>query len=122
MSGDREAMSEQLLVRERAGYNKVFRSGHEPEKGCSQSSERELSAHSLDDERESYDGEEVEGVEGGEDKCGEGEEDEEYEGEDDGDEGEGDETDPKGGDQKAQRTVILVLSSFLRCGPLMISS
>ena len=98
MSGDREVMSEQSLVREGAGYDKVFSSGHELEKGFSWLSERELSAHSLDDEGESYDGEEVEGVEGGEDKCGEGEEDKEYEGKDDGDEGEGDETDPMGGD------------------------
>ena len=100
MSGDREVMSEQSLVREGAGYDKVFSSGHELEKGFSWLSERELSAHSLDDEGESYDGEEVEGVEGGEDKCGEGEEDEEYEGEDDSDEGEGegDEMDLEGGD------------------------
>ena len=98
MSGHREVMSEQSLVREGAGYDKVFSSGHELEKGFSWSTERELSAHSLDDDGEIYDGEEVEGVEGGEDKCGEGEEDEEYKGEDDGDEGEGDETNPEGGD------------------------
>ena len=66
-------------------------------------SERELSAHSPDDEGESYDGEEVEDVEGGEDECGEGEEDEEYEGEDDGDEGEGDETNPEGGDLESPK-------------------
>ena len=103
MSGHREVMSEQSLVREGAGYDKVFPLGHEPEKGFSWSSERELLAYSLDDEGESYDGEEVEGVEGGEDKCGEGEEDEEYEGEDDGDEGEGDETDPVEGDLESPK-------------------
>ena len=64
MSGDREAMSEQLLVHEGARYDKVFPLGHEPEKGFSWSSERELSAHSLDDEGESYAGEEVRGCRG----------------------------------------------------------
>ena len=103
MSGDREAMSEQSSIREGTRYDKVFPSGHELEKGFSWSSEREMSAHSLDDEGESYDGEEVQGVEGGEDKCGEGEEDEEYEGEDDGDEGEGNETDPVEGDLESPK-------------------
>ena len=59
MSADKEATSEQSSVREGAGYDKVFPLGHEPEKGFSWSSERELLAYSLDDEGESYAGEEV---------------------------------------------------------------
>ena len=98
MSGDKEAMSEQSSVREEAGYDEVFLSGHKPEKGFSYSLERESSAHSPNDEGESYDGEEVDDVKGGEDKCGEGEEDEEYGGKDDRDQGQGDETAPEGGD------------------------
>nr|POE98824.1 hypothetical protein CFP56_56108 [Quercus suber] len=79
------------------GADEVFPSGHEPDKGFSWSSERELSAHSPNDKGESYDGEGVEDVEGGEGECDEGEEDEEYGGEGDGDEGEGDKTAPEGG-------------------------
>ena len=71
------------------GYNEFFQIGHEPEEGLSWSSEREISAHSPDEEVESCVGEENEedeidvvkdeGDEGGE------------EGEDDKDEGEADE-------------------------------
>ena len=85
MLGDKEATSEQSLVREGAGYDEVFHLGHKPEEGFSWSLKRETSAHSLDDEGESYDGgegEEEEGEEG--DKGGE---DKEYGGEDDEDEG-----------------------------------
>ena len=49
-----EATSEQLSIRKGEGYNKVFGSGHEPE-DFSQSSERETSAWSSDDDIESYD-------------------------------------------------------------------
>ena len=88
-----------MLVREGAGYDKVFQSGHEPEEGFSWSSERETSTYSSDDKGESYDGEEgkEEEREEGEDEDNEGGEDEEYRGEDDGDEGEGDERAPEGG-------------------------
>ena len=48
-------MSEQSSVREGAGYDEVFQSGHEPEEGLSWSSEREASAHSPDKEVGSYD-------------------------------------------------------------------
>ena len=74
MSGDKEATSEQSLVREGAGYDEVFHLGHKPEEGFSWSLKRETSAHSLDDEGESYDG-------------GEGEEEEIDVGKDEGDEG-----------------------------------
>ena len=83
----REATSEQLSICEGAGYSEVFQSSHEPDKGFSWSSEREMSTHSPDEEVESYDGEEGEEEEvdeGGEDEGDEGGE----EGEDDGDEGE----------------------------------
>ena len=58
----REAMSEQLSIREGAGYDKVFQSCHKPEEGLSWSSERETSTHSPDEEVESCD------VEGGEEE------------------------------------------------------
>ena len=51
----REVTSEQLSVREGAGYDKVFQSGHEPEEGLSLSSERETTARSSDDEADSHD-------------------------------------------------------------------
>ena len=92
MSGDSEATSEQSSVHEGAGYDKVFPSSHGPEKGLSQSSEREPSIHSPVDEEEDYDGKEVEEIEGDEyeyDK-GEGENEGELEGEDDEDEDESD--------------------------------
>ena len=85
----REAINEQSLVHEGAGYKEVFQSGHEPEEGLSWLSKREASAHSLDEEVESCDveeGEEKE-VDKGEDEDDEGGE----KGEDDGDEGEVDE-------------------------------
>ena len=99
MLGDKEATSEQSSVREEAGYNEVFQSGHKPDEGFSQLSERETSAHSPADKGESYDGEEVKEEEGeeGEDEDDEGGEDEEYEGEDDRDEGEGDKRATEGG-------------------------
>ena len=84
MSGNREATSEQSSwVHEGAGYDKVYPLGHRPKKGLSWSLEREPSAHSPDDEKESYDGEKE--WEGGED-----EESKDCEGEDDEDEGESD--------------------------------
>ena len=100
MSGDREATSEQSSsVREGAGYDKVYKSGHGPKEGLSQSSERELSTHSLIDEEEDYDKEEIEEREGDEDKYEEGEWENEgkCEGEDDENEGEGDERASQGG-------------------------
>ena len=51
----REVTSEQLSVREGAGYDEVFQSGHEPEEGLSLSSKRETTARSFDDEAESHD-------------------------------------------------------------------
>ena len=44
-----------MSVREGAGYDEVFQSGHEPEEGLSLSSERETTARSSDDEAESHD-------------------------------------------------------------------
>ena len=89
MSGDKEATSEQSSVHEGAGYDEVFHLDHKPEEGFSWLLKRETSAHSLDDEGESYDGGEGEDEEGeeGEDEGDKGGEDEEYGGEDDGDEG-----------------------------------
>ena len=71
----REATSEQSSIREGAGYDEVFQSGHEPEKGLSWLSERETLAHSPGDEVESCDGEEEvesedKGDEGGEEGEG----------------------------------------------------
>ena len=56
-----EVMSEQSSVREGAGYDEVFGSGHEP-KDFSWSLERETSAQSHDDDVESYDEENKEEV------------------------------------------------------------
>jgi len=80
----REATSEQLSVREGVGYDKVFQSSHQPKEGFSWSSERETSAHSPDDEVESYGRDGKEERKEGEDEGDEGEE----EGKDDEDEGE----------------------------------
>ena len=77
MLGDREVMNDQLLsVCEGAGYDEVYPSSHRPEEGSSQSSKREPSTHSLDDE-EDFNGEGVEKGEEGEDEYDEGEGDEE---------------------------------------------
>ena len=57
----REVTSEQSLVRDGAGYDEVFPSGHEPEEGFSQLSERETLTQPSDEELESYKGED-EGV------------------------------------------------------------
>ena len=73
MSGQSEATSKQLSVCERAGYDKVFSSGHRPEKGLSWLSERKPFARSPVDEEENIDGDEVEEGEGDEDDKGEGE-------------------------------------------------
>ena len=74
MSGDREATSEQSsLVLEGVGYVEVYPSGHGLKEGLSQSSKKEPSAHSPNDEEENYDGEEVEEREGDEDEYVEGE-------------------------------------------------
>ena len=73
MSGDSEVTSEQSLVCEGAGYDKVFLLGHGPEEGLSWSSETESFAHSLIDEEEDYDGEEVEERKGDEDEYDESE-------------------------------------------------
>ena len=86
----REVMSEQSSVCEGVGYNKVFQSRHKPEEGLSWFLKRETSTHSLDEEVESCDGEEVE-----EEEVDEGDEGEKRE--DDGDEGEVDERTPEGG-------------------------
>ena len=73
MSGHSEATSEQSSIREGAGYKEVFPSGHRPEEGLSWSLEKELSARSPVNEKEDFDGDEVEEREGDEDDKGEGE-------------------------------------------------
>ena len=80
MSG--EATSEQSSIREGAGYDEVFQLGYEPDEGFSWLSKRETSAHSPDNEVESYDGGEVkeEEREDGEDEGDDGGEDDEDEG------------------------------------------
>ena len=106
MSGDRETTSEQSSsIHDGAGYDKVYPLGYRPEEGSSWSSEREPSAHSLVDEEEDYDGEEVEEREVNENGYneGEGENEGEYEGEDDEDESEGDERALKGGSLGSSR-------------------
>ena len=82
-------MSEQSSVHEGAGYDKVFKSHHEPKEGFSWMLEKETSNHSPVDEGESYDGGEGKEEEGeeGEDQGDEGGEDKEYGGEDDEDKG-----------------------------------
>ena len=50
MIGHSEATSEQSLVHEEAGYDKVFPSGHGPEESLSWSSKREMSVPSPVDE------------------------------------------------------------------------
>ena len=74
----KEVTSEQSLVCKGAGYDEVFQIGHMPEEGLSWSSERETSAHSPDEEVESYVGEggEEEEIDEGEDEGDEEEEDE----------------------------------------------
>ena len=57
----REVTSEQSSVRDGAGYDEVFPSGHEPEEGFSWLSEREMSTQPSDEELESY-REEDEGI------------------------------------------------------------
>ena len=80
----REVTSEQLSVYEGAGYNEVFRLGHEPEEGFSWSSERETLAQFPDEEVESCRGEGEEGMVGkGEDENDEGEEEREDDGDED---------------------------------------
>ena len=59
-----------MSVREGAGYDEVSRSGQELEEGFSRSSERETSTQSLDEEVESYRGEDR-GVVSDEDDEGE---------------------------------------------------
>ena len=83
-----EATSEQSSVREEAGYNEVFPSGHGLDEGLSWSSERERSARSPVDEEEDFDKDEVEERDGDEDDEGEGENEGELEVEDDKDDDE----------------------------------
>ena len=52
----REVMSEQLSVRDGAGYDEVFPSGHELKEGFSWLSEREMSTQPSDEQLESYRG------------------------------------------------------------------
>ena len=80
----REATSEQSSVREGAGYEEVFPSGHEPEEGFSWSSERETLTQSSDEEMENYGEDEV--VSEGENKDDKEERRESDEDENDGDE------------------------------------
>ena len=83
MSGDREATSDQSSVREGAGYDEVYPSGHEPEEDLTWSLKRDPSAHSPTEEEKECEEEEEE----------EGEEDEEDNEEEQGDEEKDDEED-----------------------------
>ena len=84
----RKVISEQSSVHEKASYDEVFQTGHEPEEGHSWSSERDTLARFPDEDGDNYirEGDEEEIDEG--DVNGEGE----VEG-DEGMEGEGDEND-----------------------------
>ena len=83
MSGDREAVGEQLSsVYKGAGYNELYPSGHEPKKYITLSPKRELSTHSPAKEEEDNEEDREETV-GDEDEEGEGEG--ESEGNDEGD-------------------------------------
>lgn len=73
---DKEATSElSSSVNEGAGYDEFYLSRHEPEKDFPRSSERELSTHSLNDEKENEEDEDKGDTEG--DKYVEGQEEEE---------------------------------------------
>ena len=108
----KEATSEQSSIREGAGYDEVFQSGHEPEEGLSQSSEREASAYSPDEEVESCDGEE-----GEEEKVDEGKDEGDEGGEEgDGDKGEVDGRTPEGGSSGSRRMGTPIHSFSSKCG------
>ena len=87
MSGDREATSDQSSVREGAGYDEVYPSGHEPEEDLTWSLKRDPSAHSpTEEEKECEEEEEEEGEEEEEDneeERGDEEKDDEEDVEDD---------------------------------------
>ena len=89
MSGDREATSDQSSVREGAGYDEVYPSGHEPEEDLTWSLKRDPSAHSpTEEEKECEEEEEEEGEEEEEDneeERGDEEKDDEEDVEDDAD-------------------------------------
>ena len=87
MSGDREATSDQSSVREGAGYDEVYPSGHEPEEDLTWSLKRDPSAHSPTEEEKECEEEEEE----------EGEEEEEDNEEERGDEEKDDEEDDEDG-------------------------
>ena len=58
---DKESTSElSSLVREGAGYNEIFLSGHKPEEDSPRSPKREPSTQSLSDENVEEDGGDVE--------------------------------------------------------------
>ena len=99
-----EAISEQSLVREGAGYDEVFQIGHEPEEGLSWSSERETLARSPDEDVESYigEGDEEEIDEGEVEGGGEVEGDEGMK--DDGDENDADERTSEVGSSRSPRS------------------
>ena len=85
MSGDIEATSDQSSVREGAGYDEVYPSGHEPEEDLTWSLKRDPSAHSPAEEEkeceEEEEGEEEE--EDNEEERGDEEKDDEEDVEDD---------------------------------------
>ena len=112
----REVISEQLSVHERASYDEVFQTGHEPEKGLSWSSDRETSTCSPDEEVESCvrEGGEEEEIDEGEDEGDEGEEDDE-------DEGDADEKTLEVGSSGSPGMGIPVHLSSPKCGPSMTS-
>ena len=68
MSGDREATSDQSSVREGAGYDEVYPSGHEPEEDLTWSLKRDPSAHSPTEEEKECEEEEEEEEEGEEEE------------------------------------------------------
>ena len=112
----RKETSKQLSIREGAGYDEVFQTGHEPEKGLSWSSDRETSTCSPDEEVESCvrEGGEEEEIDEGEDEGDEGEED-------DGDEGDADEKTLEVGSSGSPGMGIPVHLSSPKCGPSMTS-
>ena len=87
----REVISEQSSIREGASYDEVYQTGQEPKEGHSQSSEREASARSPNEDGENYIGEEDE------EEIDEGEIEDDRVMEGDGDENDADDRTPEVG-------------------------
>ena len=60
MLGDKEVTCKELSIREDAGYNEIYQSGHEPEEDVNWSPERDPFAHSSAKEGEEEENEEGE--------------------------------------------------------------